>query len=78
MFELRPEWSYPEIREILSLGARRIICRAMPTIGSLKRKSVMVQLRNSKPFMATVTSTEQVGVWISAATDLMAVADVLC
>ena len=42
----------------------------MPTLGGLPGKSVMVKIREQKPMVATLTSTERDGVWLSGP-DLM-------
>jgi len=54
-----------------------IIPGTMPTYGTLNGKSVVIQIRNAKPMVATVKNTEEMGVWIVGAADLTASAGVL-
>ena len=48
-----------------------------PTYVTLKGKSVMIQIRNARPILATIKNTEEMGVWFAEAADLTASAGVL-
>jgi hypothetical protein len=49
----------------------------MPQYTNLNGKSVMIQIRNARPILATIKNTEEMGVWISGAADLTAETGVL-